>query len=88
MAGLGVDVRPLIPAAVAAGGHVRVGLEDAPLGTGIANLDWVRAARGPHRRVGRPARHPGRVARRDEGIGMSEVTWTIRQVTARPSSRR
>ena len=44
MAGLGVDVRPLIPAAVAAGGHVRVGLEDAPLGTGIANLDWVRAA--------------------------------------------
>jgi uncharacterized protein (DUF849 family) len=44
VAGLGVDVRPLIPLAVAAGGHVRVGLEDAPLGTGMTNLDWVRAA--------------------------------------------
>ena len=44
VAGLGVDVRPLIPATVAAGGHVRVGLEDAPLGTGMTNLDWVRAA--------------------------------------------
>jgi uncharacterized protein (DUF849 family) len=59
MAGLGVDVRPLIPAAVAAGGHVRVGLEDAPLGTGIANLDWVRAAAdlvaGSGGRLGTPA---------------------------------
>ena len=27
-----------------AGGHVRVGLEDAPLGTGVTNLEWVRAA--------------------------------------------
>lgn len=44
VAGLGVDIRPLIPEAVAAGGHVRVGLEDAPLGTGITNLEWVRAA--------------------------------------------
>jgi uncharacterized protein (DUF849 family) len=44
VAGLGVDIRPLIPAAVAAGGHVRVGLEDAPLGTRTTNLDWVRAA--------------------------------------------
>ena len=44
IAGLGVDIRPLISAAVAAGGHVRVGLEDAPLGTGMTNLDWVEAA--------------------------------------------
>ena len=44
IAGLGVDIRPLIVAAVAAGGHVRVGLEDAPLGTRMTNLDWVRAA--------------------------------------------
>ena len=28
MAGLGVDIRPLIAHAVARGGHVRVGLED------------------------------------------------------------
>ena len=32
IAGLGVDLRPLIPAAVARGVHVRVGLEDAPFG--------------------------------------------------------
>jgi uncharacterized protein (DUF849 family) len=44
VAGLGVDIRPLIQAAVEAGGHVRVGLEDAPLGTGITNLEWVREA--------------------------------------------
>jgi uncharacterized protein (DUF849 family) len=44
VAGLGVDIRPLIPEAVVAGGHVRVGLEDAPLGTRITNLEWVRAA--------------------------------------------
>jgi 3-keto-5-aminohexanoate cleavage enzyme len=44
VAGPGVDVRPLIPAVVAAGGRVRVGLGDAPLGTGMTNLDWARAA--------------------------------------------
>jgi uncharacterized protein (DUF849 family) len=44
VAGLGVDIRPLIPATVAAGGHVRVGLEDAPLGTGHTNRAWVEAA--------------------------------------------
>ena len=44
VAGLGVDIRPLIQAAVEAGGHVRVGLEDAPLGTGITNVEWVREA--------------------------------------------
>ncbi|ACL58353.1 3-keto-5-aminohexanoate cleavage protein [Methylobacterium nodulans] len=37
VAGLGVDVRPLVPHAVARGGHVRVGLEDAPFGTEIGN---------------------------------------------------
>lgn len=44
IAGLDVDIRPLIAAAVRAGGHVRVGLEDAPLGTDIGNLAWTRAA--------------------------------------------
>lgn len=43
-AGLGVDIRPLIPYAVQNGGHVRVGLEDAPFGTPLSNLDWVRLA--------------------------------------------
>jgi 3-keto-5-aminohexanoate cleavage enzyme len=44
VAGLGVDIMPLIPATVEAGGHVRVGLEDAPLGTTIDNEGWTRHA--------------------------------------------
>ncbi len=44
VAGLGVDILPLIPDAVAAGGHVRVGLEDAPLGTTLDNAAWVGRA--------------------------------------------
>ena len=43
-AGLGVDVRPLIAAAVDRGGHVRVGLEDAPWGSALSNKAWVEAA--------------------------------------------
>jgi len=42
--GLGVDVLPLVPHAVAAGGHVRVGLEDAPFGSKRSNLRWVEEA--------------------------------------------
>jgi uncharacterized protein (DUF849 family) len=44
VAGLGVDIRPLIGEAVAQGGHIRVGLEDAPLGTRASNLALVEAA--------------------------------------------
>jgi 3-keto-5-aminohexanoate cleavage enzyme len=44
VAGLAVDVRPLISATIAAGGHVRIGLEDAPLGTETTNLAWVEQA--------------------------------------------
>ncbi|MFI5001730.1 MAG: 3-keto-5-aminohexanoate cleavage protein [Reyranellales bacterium] len=44
IAGLSADVRPLIGETVARGGHVRVGLEDAPLGTKMTNLQWVEEA--------------------------------------------
>jgi uncharacterized protein (DUF849 family) len=44
IAGLGVDVLPLVARTVTAGGHVRVGLEDAPLGTAIDNEGWVKRA--------------------------------------------
>ncbi|HXW84423.1 MAG TPA: 3-keto-5-aminohexanoate cleavage protein [Candidatus Binataceae bacterium] len=44
VAGLGVDVLPLIPAVVAMGGHVRVGLEDAVHGSDRSNLELVEAA--------------------------------------------
>jgi uncharacterized protein (DUF849 family) len=45
IAGLRVDVLPLAAVAVARGGHVRVGLEDAPFGSTRDNLGWVGAAR-------------------------------------------
>jgi uncharacterized protein (DUF849 family) len=45
VSGLGVDITPLIPEAVERGGHVRVGLEDAPLGTDRSNVEWVEHAR-------------------------------------------
>jgi 3-keto-5-aminohexanoate cleavage enzyme len=44
IAGLGVDISPLIGEAVARGGHIRVGLEDARLGTSTDNLALVEAA--------------------------------------------
>jgi uncharacterized protein (DUF849 family) len=44
VAGLAVDVLPLIPTVVALGGGVRVGLEDAPFGTQRSNQDLVGAA--------------------------------------------
>ncbi|MFC6838136.1 3-keto-5-aminohexanoate cleavage protein [Halomarina ordinaria] len=37
---------PLVPEAVERGGHVRVGLEDAPLGSGRTNVELVEDARG------------------------------------------
>jgi 3-keto-5-aminohexanoate cleavage enzyme len=42
--GLDVDVTPLIEFAVTRGGHIRVGLEDAPLGTARSNVQWVQHA--------------------------------------------
>lgn len=44
VAGLGLDVRAMIGPAVARGGHVRVGLEDAPLGSETGNVAWVEEA--------------------------------------------
>ncbi len=52
VAGLGVDVTPLIPEAVERGGHVRVGLEDAPLGSSRGNVEWVDHAREEIREAG------------------------------------
>ena len=44
VSGLGVDIRPLIPAIVSRGGHVRVGVKDAPFGTPTPNPEWVESA--------------------------------------------
>jgi 3-keto-5-aminohexanoate cleavage enzyme len=45
IAGLGVELDGLIEEAVSRGGHVRVGLEDSPMGCEWTNLDLVRRAR-------------------------------------------
>ena len=45
VAGLGVELGALIGAAVERGGHVRVGLEDAPLGCEFDNRSLVQQAR-------------------------------------------
>jgi uncharacterized protein (DUF849 family) len=52
IAGLGVDIRPLIPHAIARGGHLRVGLEDAPSGSELSNGDWVQEALAAVRSAG------------------------------------
>jgi len=44
IAGLGVDIRPLIAETVQLGGHIRVGLEDAPFGTCKTNRALVEEA--------------------------------------------
>ena len=44
VSGLGVDVSDLIAEAVRHGGHVRVGLEDAPMGDTRSNVAWVEHA--------------------------------------------
>jgi 3-keto-5-aminohexanoate cleavage enzyme len=41
IAGLGVDIRPLISETVRRGGHIRVGLEDAPFGCSMSNRALV-----------------------------------------------
>jgi uncharacterized protein (DUF849 family) len=45
VAGLGAQVAPLIDEIVYRGGHVRVGLEDVPMGHTIGNVAQVRDAR-------------------------------------------
>jgi uncharacterized protein (DUF849 family) len=45
VAGLDLDSTQLVPEVVDRGGHLRVGLEDAPLGTSRTNVEWVEMAR-------------------------------------------
>jgi len=63
VAGLDVDILPLAGAAAARGGHVRVGLEDAPLGSTRSNLEWVQAARSAILAAGSSLASPAEVRR-------------------------
>ena len=53
IAGLDVDITPLIPYAIERGGHVRVGLEDAPFGARKTNVQLVEEAVGLIRSAGK-----------------------------------
>lgn len=44
ISGLDADIQALIEPALDLGAHIRVGLEDAPLGTKFSNLDYVESA--------------------------------------------
>ena len=79
VAGLAVDIRPLIPAAVARGGHVRVGLEDAPLGTELTNVQWVEQAAAAIEQAG------GQVATRRRG---APATSAVSRLTASDAAAR
>jgi len=63
VAGLDVDILPLAGAAATRGGHVRVGLEDAPLGSTRSNLEWVQAARSAILAAGSSLASPAEVRR-------------------------
>lgn len=52
VAGLAVELGTLVEAAVQRGGHVRVGLEDAPMGCTLDNASLVRQARERIERAG------------------------------------
>lgn len=52
VAGLGVELGGLVEAAVERGGHVRVGLEDAPMGCALDNPSLVAQARARVERAG------------------------------------
>jgi 3-keto-5-aminohexanoate cleavage enzyme len=52
VAGLAVDVLPLVPAVVAMGGHLRVGLEDAPYNRPDSNIKLVEKAVDAVQRAG------------------------------------
>jgi 3-keto-5-aminohexanoate cleavage enzyme len=66
IAGLGVDIRSLIGETVSRGGHVRVGLEDAPFGCSSTNVALVEEA---VRLVRAAEGEPATVAEMLEGLG-------------------
>ena len=61
--GVSADIRPLIGETVARGGHIRVGLEDAPLGTTASNLQLVEEAVRMVREHGAEPASPGEMRR-------------------------
>jgi uncharacterized protein (DUF849 family) len=61
IAGHEVDLRPLIPETVNRGGHIRVGLEDAPFGSEMRNIAWVKDAVAAILNEGRTLANPSEI---------------------------
>ena len=74
IAGVSADIRPLIGETVARGGHIRVGLEDAPLGTKASNLEMVEEAVRMVREYGGEPASPVRCGRRWRAMVHSVAT--------------
>jgi uncharacterized protein (DUF849 family) len=70
VAGLGVELDELRDVAVARGGHLRVGLEDAPLGCPSSNAEMVAEASRAVAQAGRPLATASEI-RRATGAGTS-----------------
>jgi 3-keto-5-aminohexanoate cleavage enzyme len=70
--GLAVDVLPIVARTVMEGGHVRVGLEDAPFGSERSNLQWVEAAAGAITDVGGELATPKDIREQMEAIEMGD----------------
>ncbi len=74
IAGLGVDITGLATDALPLGGHLRVGLEDAPWGTDRTNRHWVDAAVDLCMKAGRPLATPSEIrARLRDGPGAAKA---------------
>ena len=96
VAGLGVDIAPLIEVTLEKGGHLRTGLEDAPLGTGHTNSQLLDLALGAHKAFriraracgrGSPSVAAHRLAPGDAHRGSGRSTGRGRSVERRRLSR-
>jgi uncharacterized protein (DUF849 family) len=77
IAGLGVELSRIVDETLALGGHLRVGLEDAPLGTERSNQELVEEILGRVRAGGLdPAEHPRRALRSRDHVRV----WQARPV--------
>ena len=74
IAGLGVGLDRLRDVAVARGGHLRVGLEDAPLGCSTGNAELVAQAARAVREAGRELATAAEVRRATVGDGRPPST--------------
>ncbi|WP_137893765.1 3-keto-5-aminohexanoate cleavage protein [Ramlibacter sp. 2FC] len=73
VAGLGVELGELMAQAVARGGHVRVGLEDAPMGCPIDNRSLAQQARLRIEQAGGRLAHAAQVRERLQRGAKTEV---------------